>query len=57
MNTKFHKFSFKKIDKLRDNEIEDIIYLVKNENPKAIIASFSKKISNYIYKKFYTQKI
>ena len=58
MNTKFHKFSFKKIDKLRDNEIEDIIYLVKNENPKAIIASFSKKnIKLYLQNILHTKNL
>ncbi len=44
MNTKFQKFSFKKINKLREDEIKDITNLLKNENPKAVIASFSKKI-------------
>ena len=43
MNKIFKKFLFKKVDKLRDSEIEDIINLVKKENPKAILASLSKK--------------
>lgn len=43
MNKKFKRFLFKKVHKLRDSEIEDIINLVKKENPKAILASLSKK--------------
>lgn len=43
MNKIFKRFLFKKVDKLRDSEIEDIINLVKKENPKAILASLSKK--------------